>query len=71
MCNKPRGWLKIQAEIRRYYKGKSSNPTLSSPSVHLSSHPPSVSLTPIQPSDYPFEQTAYLRRFPHSRGASI
>lgn len=28
MCNKPRGWLKIQAEIRRYYKGKSSNPTL-------------------------------------------
>nr|DAQ27331.1 MAG TPA: hypothetical protein [Caudoviricetes sp.] len=28
-------------------------------------------LTPIQPSDYHFEQTAYLRRFPHSRSTSI
>lgn len=39
--------------------------------IRNNSPSPSVSLTPIQPSDYPFEQTAYLRCFPHSRNASI
>lgn len=40
---------------------------------HIRNNSPfhSISLTPIQPSDYPFEQTAYLRRFPHSRSTSI
>ena len=39
--------------------------------IRNNSPSPSVSLTHIQPSDYPFEQTAYLRRFPHSREESI
>lgn len=41
------------------------------PYIRNNSPSPSVSLTPIQPSDYPFEQTAYLRRFPHFRNTSI
>lgn len=53
--------------------------TRSPPHRHLPStitfatilHPPYHHLTPIQSSDYHFEQTAYLRRFPRSRGASI
>lgn len=32
---------------------------------------PSIHLPPIQPSDYHFEQTAYLCCFPHSRSTSI
>lgn len=39
--------------------------------IRNNSPSPSASLTPIQPSDYPFEQTAYLRRFPHFRNTSI
>lgn len=40
---------------------------------HIRNNSPfhSISLTPIQPSGYPFEQTAYLRCFPRSRNASI
>lgn len=53
--------------------------TRSPPHRHLPStitfatilHPPYHHLTPIQSSDYHFEQTAYLRRFPHSRSTSI
>ena len=41
------------------------------PHIRNNSPSPSVSLTTIQPSDHPFEQTAYLRRFPYSRNTSI
>ena len=50
-------------------------PTSPTPTFHhyIRNNSPSTlpSLTPIQSSDYHFEQTAYLRRFPHSRSTSI
>nr|DAK16586.1 MAG TPA: hypothetical protein [Caudoviricetes sp.] len=43
MHNRPWGWLKIQAEICYYYKGKSSNITLGYSQItplHISTQPP-------------------------------
>lgn len=75
------GWIKKNmAILRRFFPQSSIHtlgpyPTNPQPTFHHhirnNSPFPSVSLTPIQPSDYPFEQTAYLRRFPHSCNASI
>lgn len=75
------GWIKKKKTILRRFCPQSSIHTLGP----YSSHPPptfhhhirnnfpspSVSLTPIPPSDHHFEQTAYLRRFPHFRDTSI
>lgn len=75
------GWIKKKKTILRRFCPQSSIHTLGPypshppPTFHHhirnNSPSPSVSLTPIQPSDSPFEQTAYLRRFPHFRGTSI
>lgn len=75
------GWIKKKKTILRRFCPQSSIHTLGPypshppPTFHHhirnNSPSPSVSLTPIQPSDSPFEQTAYLRRFPHFRDTSI
>ena len=54
-----------------FLPSRTTPPPTFRPHIRNNSPFPSVSLTPIQPSDYPIEQTAYLRRFSRFRGTSI